>query len=184
MLLLHVASIALLSVLGEGSSHVALSEVSMFSSTVSSFFSSFSLLLLRVKGRGCHTLLKPYETNCELWIWALQIKFDWLILASLTVTQCVLCGWESEINRESEQEQQQPLSAAQRSAMKESLRSFLLCKDIWIIIKLWWDKLDYSGLPQSWYLIRYTIVSHDVMKKSKNDHQCIFRIPVLPLVLL
>ena len=43
------------------------------------FFSSFSLLLLRVKGRGCHTLLKPYETNCDLWIWAIQIKFDWLI---------------------------------------------------------------------------------------------------------
>ena len=29
--------------------------------------------------RGCHTLLKPYETNCDLWIWAIQIKFDWLI---------------------------------------------------------------------------------------------------------
>ena len=43
------------------------------------FFSSFSLLLLRVKGRGCHTLLKPYEMNCGLWIWAIQIKFDWLI---------------------------------------------------------------------------------------------------------
>ena len=43
------------------------------------FFCSFSLLLLRVKGRGCHTLLKPYETNCGLWIWAIQIKFDWLI---------------------------------------------------------------------------------------------------------
>ena len=43
------------------------------------FFSSFSWLLLRVKGRGCHTLLKPYETNCGLWIWAIQIKFDWLI---------------------------------------------------------------------------------------------------------
>ena len=43
------------------------------------FFSSLSFLLLRVKGRGCHTLLKPYETNCGLWIWAIQIKFDWLI---------------------------------------------------------------------------------------------------------
>ena len=43
------------------------------------FFSSFSLLLLRVKGRGCHTLLKPCETNCGLWMWAIQIKFDWLI---------------------------------------------------------------------------------------------------------
>ena len=31
------------------------------------------------KGRGCHTLLKPYETNCDLWIWAIQIKFNWLI---------------------------------------------------------------------------------------------------------
>ena len=24
-------------------------------------------------------LTKPYETNCGLWIWAIQIKFDWLI---------------------------------------------------------------------------------------------------------
>ena len=47
------------------------------------FFSSFSLLLLRVKGRGCHTLLKPYETNCGLWIWAIQIKFDWWLIDSL-----------------------------------------------------------------------------------------------------
>ena len=23
--------------------------------------------------------LNPYETNCGLWIWAIQIKFDWLI---------------------------------------------------------------------------------------------------------
>ena len=35
--------------------------------------------LLRVKDRGCHTLLKPYETNCDLWIWAIQTKLDWLI---------------------------------------------------------------------------------------------------------
>ena len=61
-------------------SHVALSEVSTFFLPVKRFFfCSFSLLLLRVKGRGCHTLLKPYETNCGLWIWAIQIKFDWLI---------------------------------------------------------------------------------------------------------
>ena len=37
------------------------------------FLGCFSLLLLRVKGRGCHTLLKPYETNCDFWIWAIQI---------------------------------------------------------------------------------------------------------------
>ena len=43
------------------------------------FFFLFSLLLLRVKGRGYHTLFKPYETNCDLWIWTIQIKFDWLI---------------------------------------------------------------------------------------------------------
>ena len=62
-------------------SHVALSEVSTFFLPVKRvFFCSFSLLLLRVKGRGCHTLLKPYETNCGLWIWAIQIKFDWLNL--------------------------------------------------------------------------------------------------------
>ena len=42
-------------------------------------FCSFSLLMLRVKGRGCHTLLKPYEINCDLWIWAKQIQFYWLI---------------------------------------------------------------------------------------------------------
>ena len=45
---------------------------------VKRFFSSFSLLLCL--GRGCHTLLKPYETNCDLWIWAIQIKLDWLII--------------------------------------------------------------------------------------------------------
>ena len=52
------------------------------------FFSSFSLLLLRVKGRGCHTLLKPYETNCGLWIWAIQIKFD--LIDSLKYIRCDL----------------------------------------------------------------------------------------------
>ena len=51
------------------------------------FFCSFSLLLLRVKGRGCHTLLKPHETNCGLWIWAIQIKFDWLIDISMSYYQ-------------------------------------------------------------------------------------------------
>ena len=50
---------------------------------VKRFFCSFYFLLLRVKGRGCHTLLKPYETNCDLWIWAIQIKFDWFIDWSL-----------------------------------------------------------------------------------------------------
>ena len=50
---LQVTSIVLLSILGRDPSHVALSEVSMF------FYCSFSLLLLRVKGRGCHTLLSP-----------------------------------------------------------------------------------------------------------------------------
>ena len=46
-------------------SHVALSEVTTLRD------------LLRVKGIGCHTLLKPYETNCDLWIWAIQTKYDW-----------------------------------------------------------------------------------------------------------
>ena len=49
-------------------SHVALSEVSIHSFLqLKIFFSSFSLLLLRVNGRGCHNLLKPYETNCCYW---------------------------------------------------------------------------------------------------------------------
>ena len=41
------------------------------------------LLVERVRGRS-----KPYETNCGLWIWAIQIKFDWLIdwLIDLTVS--------------------------------------------------------------------------------------------------
>ena len=56
------------------------------------FFCSFSLLLLRVKGRGCHTLLKPYKTNCGLWIWAIQIKFDWLMIDSPSPwRRCALC---------------------------------------------------------------------------------------------
>ena len=48
-------------------SHVALSEVSTYFYPVKRVFSSFSSLLLRVKDRGCHTLLKPYEMNviCE-----------------------------------------------------------------------------------------------------------------------
>ena len=48
-------------------------------------FSSFSLLLLRVKGRGCQTLLKPYETNCDK-IWLM----DWLTMwASTGLLKCV-----------------------------------------------------------------------------------------------
>ena len=75
-------------------SHVALSEVSTFFLPVKRFFfSSFSLLLLRVKGRGCHTLLKPYETNCGLWIWAIQIKFDWLIDIQLQYNRCDHSLW-------------------------------------------------------------------------------------------
>ena len=62
---------------GRGIPHMWLSEVSTFFLPVKRFLSSFSLLLLRVKGRGWHTL--PYETNCDLWIWAIQTKFDWLI---------------------------------------------------------------------------------------------------------
>ena len=38
---------------------MALSEVSTFFLPVKRVFSSFCLLLLRVKGRGCQTLLKP-----------------------------------------------------------------------------------------------------------------------------
>ena len=52
------------------------------------FFSSFSLLLLRVKGRGCHSLLKPYETKCDLWIWAIH----WLM--------CSLCFWSFKKNEQ------------------------------------------------------------------------------------
>ena len=33
----------------------------------------------RVKNRGCCTLLKSCEANCDLWVWAIQTKFDWLI---------------------------------------------------------------------------------------------------------
>ena len=58
------------------------------------FFSSFSLLLLRVKGRGCHILLKPYETNCGLWIWAIQIKFDWLIDWKWTSSWPISAGYD------------------------------------------------------------------------------------------
>ena len=67
-----MASIALLSVLGEGS----LTCFYVFYPVNIFFFGRFSLLLLRVKGRGCHTLLKPYETNCNLWI-KLYCKVLW-----------------------------------------------------------------------------------------------------------
>ena len=60
---------------------------------------------MRVEGRGCHTLLKPYETNCDLWIWAMQIKFDWLIeymilfksvsSSHFLPAQCPLWEWRS-----------------------------------------------------------------------------------------
>ena len=52
---------------GRGIPHMCLSLRFLLSFyLLKGFFSSFSLLLLRVKGRGCHTLLKPYETNCGL----------------------------------------------------------------------------------------------------------------------
>ena len=53
--------------------------------TVSINQCSFSWLLLRE--RMLH-LVKPYETNCDLWIWTIQIKFDWLQCTKY-VTQCV-----------------------------------------------------------------------------------------------
>ena len=75
---LHLISITLLSVLGEGSLTCGSLRILRSFYPVKSFFSSFSLLLLRVKGRRCHTLLKPCETNCDLWIRAIPIQFDWL----------------------------------------------------------------------------------------------------------
>ena len=77
---LHLTSIALLSVLGERSLPCgSLWGFYFLFTLLKGFFSSLSLLLLRVKGRWCHTLLKPYETNCDLWIWAIQIQFYWFI---------------------------------------------------------------------------------------------------------
>ena len=65
---------------GRGIPHMRLSLRFLRSFYPVKVFLWFSLLLFRVKGRGCHTLLKPYETwNCDLSIWAIQIKFDWLI---------------------------------------------------------------------------------------------------------
>ena len=53
VLSLHVVSIARLSVLGEGPSHVSLSEASTFPPIKRFFLVVFSWLLLRVKERGC-----------------------------------------------------------------------------------------------------------------------------------
>ena len=65
--------------------------------SVKCFFLRLSLFILRVKGRGCHTLLKPYETNCGLWIWAIQIQFDWLIdLDFLSLSDRHDCGCPPE----------------------------------------------------------------------------------------
>ena len=44
-------------------SQVALPEVSTF---FLPYFLLFFLTLVEVKNRGYHTLLKPYETNCDL----------------------------------------------------------------------------------------------------------------------
>ena len=57
-------------------SHVSLSEVSTFP-PVNRFFWGvfFSLLLLRVKYRGCCTFM-PSEADCDLWLWVKQIKLD------------------------------------------------------------------------------------------------------------
>ena len=63
-------------------SHVALWGFYVLFTLLKGFFSTFTLLLLRVKDRGCHTLLKPYETNCDLWIWAIQIQFVCLFVCT------------------------------------------------------------------------------------------------------
>ena len=62
-------------------SHVALWGFYFLFTLLKGFFCSFSFLLLRAKGRGCHTLLKPYETNCDLWIWA-----RWILLL---IVKCI-----------------------------------------------------------------------------------------------
>ena len=74
---LHLTSTALLSVLGEGSLTCGSLWGFYVIFTLFKVFLVFFLTL--VEGRWYHTRLKPYETNCDLWIWAIQIKFDWLI---------------------------------------------------------------------------------------------------------
>ena len=87
---LHLTSIALSVHPGRGIPHMWLSLrfLLSFYPVKRFFFSSFSLLLLRVKGRGCHPLLKPYETNCDLWIWAIQIKW-YSMLYLYAIVNCV-----------------------------------------------------------------------------------------------
>ena len=74
---LLLTSTALLSVLGEGS--LTCGSLWGFYVIFTLFKVFLVIFLTLVEGRWYHTLLKPCETNCDLWIWAIQIKFDWLI---------------------------------------------------------------------------------------------------------
>ena len=65
---------SLVSVLGDGSSHVSLRFLP--SSPVQGFS---SLTLVEGSGQRTSHLVKDSETNWDLWIWALLIRFDWLI---------------------------------------------------------------------------------------------------------
>ena len=37
----------------------------------------------------CTHLAKAYEANSDLWIWAVQIRFDWRLIDSLSVASCI-----------------------------------------------------------------------------------------------
>ena len=96
-----------LSVLGEGSLTCgSLWGFYFLFTLLRGFLGSFSILLLSFKGRGSHTLLNPYETNCDFWIWAIQIKLDWLIdyilvpyLRCSAGDRIWQCGWWVQTQR-------------------------------------------------------------------------------------
>ena len=66
----------------------SVSEVRCFISPVNGdFMGSFSFPLLRFKGQRMSHPVKPYETNWELYIRAIQIKYNWLIELFVTIVE-------------------------------------------------------------------------------------------------
>ena len=102
-------------------SHVALSEVSM------SVRPPLFLLLLRVKDRGCHTLLTPMSQICDLGIWAIQIKCHWFII--LCVEAQLL-----EANKENEysiKDENKAVSILQKAVPPSSAQTVVLHQGFW-----------------------------------------------------
>ena len=131
------------------------------------FFSSFSWLLLRVKGRGCHTLLKPYETNCGLWIWAILIKFDWFIDWLIDwKMQAHLSAFHPNWGSGGADEQSEILQPPQRHLNKVDIMSNLIFTKSDSPIS-WNTQLHLSGIPVT-SLVAFEWPSFIIISRSNH----------------